>query len=145
MTSDVTEEFDARLSETEAALSRGEMNVAASLAAHLAGDYDLDKVSATQLARLSLVYMQMADESDEGENTAMATDLYRRAYNMSADSAAEYFARVPFEKMQYVNMLHTLTQSIDSPIKEIFDYHDYDSLSVQISADSITSSDINRK
>lgn len=122
---DSINELDTNLREAEAAVAQGDMKVAASLSEYLMGNENLSQLSASQLARLSIVYMQMADHSDEGINTATATDLYRRAYNAAPDSAASYYSSVPFDKMQYVDMLQTLTKNIGSKqptIEEITEF-----------------------
>lgn len=124
------DEFNSDLRQAEMAVAHGDMKVASSVVESITDGRNLSDLSATQLARLSMVYMQMADESNPEVNTAMATDMYRRAFKASPDSAEAYFSSLPFDKMQYANMLHTLTNSIDSPQKEIRGYNAPDSASV---------------
>ncbi len=103
------------LREAEAAVAMGDMEAARSVASRLMGNERLSHLSATDLARLSLVYMQIADSAERESNIAQATDLYRRAFDADADSAGSYYSGVSPEMYPYVTMLRTLVGHIDNP------------------------------
>ncbi|MCM1484149.1 MAG: hypothetical protein NC043_07420 [Muribaculaceae bacterium] len=103
------------LRSAEMALARGDMEVATSVAEHLSAGENLSGLSASQLARLSVVYMQLADDSEGGTEVVSATDCYRRAYEANADSAAAYYSSLPSEKAQYAMMLSTIVGNQDHP------------------------------
>lgn len=108
-------DIEQQLQRAEMAVAQGDMTAARSVTEHLIGDEDLSKLPASQLARLSMVYMQIADSLDQNSNVAIATDLYRRAYKANPDSAAMYYSGVSPEHMQYATMLSTLVSNIDNP------------------------------
>lgn len=103
------------LREAEAAIALGNMEAARSVASKVIGDENLNKLSATELARLSLVYMQIADSTERESSIAQATDLYRKAFDVNADSAATYYSDVTPEMYPYVTMLKTLVGHLDNP------------------------------
>lgn len=72
-------------------------------------------LSATHLAALSIIYMQLSDADDMEDNTAMAYQCYRNAMKADADSTAAYFARITGENARYVQMLVSLRQMLERP------------------------------
>lgn len=108
-------DIEQQLQRAEMAVAQGDMTAAHSAAEHLIGNDNLSTLPASQLARLSMVYMQMADSMDQDSNVAIATDLYRRAYEANPDSAAMFYSEVSPEHMQYATMLSTLVSNIDNP------------------------------
>lgn len=110
-----TTDIEQQLQRAEMAVAQGDMTAARSAAEHLIGDDNLSTLPASKLARLSMVYMQIADSMDQDSNVAIATDLYRRAYEANPDSAAMYYSQISPEHMQYATMLSTLVSNIDNP------------------------------
>lgn len=90
---------------------------------------ELESFSANELCRLSIIYMKLSENGSEDENTATATQCYRMAIAVNADSAASYFANIPIEEVQYAATLRSLAKSIDNP-QEIFDYELTDSITL---------------
>lgn len=103
------------LREAEAAVALGDMEAAKSVASRLIGSSNLSDLPAKELARLSLVYMQIADSTDREASIAQATDLYRRAYKTNPDSASAFYSDVNPEMYSYVTMLKTLVGHIENP------------------------------
>jgi len=103
------------LREAEDAVAVGDMEAAKSVASRVLRSKNLGELPATQLARLSLVYMQMADSTDRESNIAQATDLYRKAFASNPDSAAAFYADVHPDMYPYVAMLRALVGRIDNP------------------------------
>lgn len=99
----------------EAAIAFGDMKAAQNVAASVIGKGNLSELPASQLARLSMVYMQIADSTDRENNIAQAADLYRMAFDANPDSAAAFYSSVDPEQYPYVAMLKTLVGHIDHP------------------------------
>ncbi len=102
------------LRSAEMAVAQGDMTAAKSIASHIV-DKNLSDMPASQLCRLSIVYMQMADSTDVDNNVAMATKLYRKAYETDADSAGMFYSGLSPDNMQYAAMLSSLVGNIDNP------------------------------
>ena len=85
-------------------------------------------LTATQLARLSIVYAQLADHSDEDTNTAVAVNYCRAALKENADSAEAYYSQLPPDQVGYARALMMIVHNIDNPI-EMSDSLEPDSMS----------------
>ncbi len=110
-------DIESQIRSAEMAVAQGDMTAARSVAAHIVDKENLLAMPASQLARLSIVYMQLSDyDTDETDNSvSTAAALYRQAYDTDADSAALFFSVMPPEKQPYVQMLSTLVGNIDNP------------------------------
>lgn len=106
---------DADLRDAEMAIAQGDMKVATSVADHIMGDKNITGLTSRQLARLSMIYMQIADSADTGGNISTATKLYRSAYSANADSAALYYSTVPSHLTPHARMLAAIAGALDSP------------------------------
>lgn len=93
------------LQQAEMAIAQGDMRSASSIANHIVGDRNLTDLTPRQLGRLSMVYMQLADNTDPADYVASATDCYRRAYAADEDSATAYYSGVAPELTRYALML----------------------------------------
>lgn len=103
------------LRNVEQALAQGDMTAARSVAEKLIAGNSLDKMSATELARLSMAYMEMADrEEDNTALVATAADLYRRACRENADSAALFFRSLPHDDELLAAQLRHIVAATDS-------------------------------
>lgn len=101
--------------EAEQAVIDGDIIGARDMADRLVADSNLDDMSATGLARLSMVYMQVADEeNDNSALVATAADLYRRACRADADSARAYYASLPPDKQALASHLFHIVTATDS-------------------------------
>lgn len=103
------------LRSAEAAIAFGDMDAAQNVASSVIGKKNLSDLPASQLARLSMVYMHLADSTDRENNIAQAADLYRMAFDADPDSAAAFYSSVDPEQYPYVTMLKTLVGRIDHP------------------------------
>ncbi len=101
--------------EAEAAVATGDMEAARSVAVRVMGDDSFNDLPASELARLSLVYMQIADSTERESSISQAADLYRKAFDVNPDSAEAFYADVNPEMYPYVTMLRTLVGHIDHP------------------------------
>lgn len=91
-------------------------------------------VTATELCRLSILYMQLYDRTDDADALDLATRCYRSAFSENADSARYFYTHLAVDQDKYVMSLSTLVQSIDNPAGVDCDYEDTDSVLV---ADSV--------
>ncbi len=110
-------DIESQIREAEMATAKGDMTAARSVASHLVGNENLSDMPASQLARLSIVYMQLADtdSTDIQSNVSTAAGLYRRAYETDADSASLYYSTLPHDKLPYARLLSILVGNIDNP------------------------------
>ena len=110
-------DIESQIREAEMATAKGDMTAARSVASHLVGNENLSDMPASQLARLSIVYMQLADtdSTDIQSNVSTAAGLYRRAYETDADSASLYYSTLPPDKLPYARLLSILVVNRDNP------------------------------
>jgi len=84
------------LANAEEELVQGDIASARKTADGLVSSDRSANLTAVELARLSIVYMSMAEvEADNTALVATAADLYRRACRENADSAASYYNALP--------------------------------------------------
>lgn len=84
------------------------------------------RLTVGDLCRLSMVYMQLADISDEGDNIGYATQCWREAHKMQPDSAKAFYSRVPAEEQEDVILLAALVRTMDHPGSIVLDEEDID-------------------
>lgn len=90
----------------------------------IVGEHTADgSIVATELGRLSILYMQLYDRTDDADALDQATRCYRMAFEQNADSAAYYYSHLPVEQDKYAISLAGIVNSIDHPA-EISDLHD---------------------
>ncbi len=99
------ESIEETLRQAESAIAKGDMTVASSVAANIADSTSVGNMSVSQIGRLSMVYMQLADSIDQSANTETATDLYDRAFRVNADSARQFYNSIEPEHMQFVETM----------------------------------------
>ncbi|MDE5799421.1 MAG: hypothetical protein K2H74_00175 [Paramuribaculum sp.] len=104
------------LRDAEQAIARGDMKAAQSAGDYILGDENFSGLSASQLARLSMVYMQLADSVDQTSNIRKAADLYDRAQSLDADSAAEVYNNLPPDQLQYYAAMSEYSANRKSPV-----------------------------
>lgn len=90
-----------------------------------------ESFDATELARLSILYMQLHDRTDDPDALQLATQCYREAFAENADSARIFFERLPVDQDKYAMTLSTLVSSLDNPGASLEDDDPY------VGADSI--------
>lgn len=100
---------ESQLRQAEDAIIAGNITAATSVARHLTTPEAMQKLSATQAARLSLVYMQIADSTDYDSNIATAVELYRHAMHTGPDSAHHYFQSIPSDKIPHLIILQNIS------------------------------------
>lgn len=73
-------------------------------------------LTAEQLGRMSILYMELYDHTDDSDALDMATECYRSAFEEDADSASYFYAHLPAEQYKYGMSLTMLVQSMDNPV-----------------------------
>lgn len=101
-------DVETELQGSEMAIADGDMETASAMASHIT-ENSAAGLSAKQLARLSIVYMQIADSIDNDTNVATAAEYYNRAYASNADSAELYYTSLPSEKIPYAMILSNIS------------------------------------
>ncbi len=115
------EAIDERLGMAASEVTNGDATQAKSLCDEILA---INTLSATQLAQLSLLYMQLSDRDDVEDNTAIAYQCYRNAFKADADSAAAFYQNVGPSDVRYVQMLTVLAQQMDNPDKLFIPDHE---------------------
>ena len=111
------EAIEESLRQAEIALAEGDMVAARSVLSNLSIDSSANcNMTAAQLARLSMVYMQLADSADQELNTNQAADLYDMAYKSNAHSADSFYRNVDPEHLQYVETLSNHSANRSNPV-----------------------------
>lgn len=102
--------LEADLQQAEMSVAQGDMRAASSILRHIVKDgKNLSGLPASKLARLSLIYMQIADSMDQSENVALATQCYNQAFTADPDSATQFYSSVSPEHTRYTVMLSALS------------------------------------
>lgn len=134
-------DFDNTLRDAEMAVAAGDMVSARSVAETFTNDStSVSHLSVTQLCRLSLVYMQLAEQPGYSDFMANAANCYHRAYELNADSAQIFFTRlVPPDQIQYARNLEHIVKAGEAE----YDHSDpSDSLEMAV-VDSIANASLN--
>lgn len=72
-------------------------------------------VSAKEWARLSMLYMQLNERTDDPEVVELAAQCYKEAFKVNSDSAIAYFQNLPVEYDKYAMTLSSIVHSLDNP------------------------------
>jgi hypothetical protein len=80
-------------------------------------------ITATELARLSILYMQLNELTDDHEAVDLAADCYREAFQANPDSARMFYQELPVGQDKYVMTLSSIVHSMDNP-KQLDGYSD---------------------
>lgn len=99
----------------ELALASDDVSATREICDKLVGASSKDNVSATEWARLSLLYMQLNDRTDDPEVVGLAAKCYREAFTVNADSARMFYQNLPVEDDKYVMTLSSIVHSLDNP------------------------------
>lgn len=74
-----------------------------------------DRLTEAQLGRLAILYMKLADASNSDDDIADATQCFRMAWKLSADSMRGFVATLSPEDLPHFVMLTRIGGSLDSP------------------------------
>ena len=114
-----------RISAAELALANENVDATRELCGELIGQKDRQTIEAKQMARLSILYMQLNERTDAPEDVEYAVQCFREAFKLNADSAKAFYSSLPVEQDKYAMTLATIVHTLDNP-REIPADHDCD-------------------
>jgi len=103
---------DRNISLAEEAMESGEYARAREFCDNLALGPDSATMSVSQLGRMSIIYMQLADNADEDENMAMAVRCFNMARRLDADSIEIFYHGLGAEHMRHAMTLMSLMRGL---------------------------------
>lgn len=113
-----------RVSTAEMALAAEDVEMTRKLCDDIMADsVAKGSITATELARLSILYMQLNERTDDHEAVELAANCYREAFKANADSARHFYETLPIEDVKYAMTLSSIVQSMDNP-SQIDEYPD---------------------
>lgn len=115
----------------ELAMATNDVEATREICDNLFGKEDKSGISATEWARLSILYMQLNERTDDPEVIEYATQCYREAFKNNPDSARIFYENLPVDDDKYAMTLSSIVHSLDNPT-DISTDHDLD-----VSIDSI--------
>lgn len=96
------------ISTAELAMNDSQFDLATQICDGIVSDHSLETLDASQLVRLSILYMRLDEKVETGDNATKAANCYRAAYEVNADSAAYYFSSLPTTDLSLVQTLNQL-------------------------------------
>lgn len=114
-----------RISAAELALANENVDATRELCGEIIGQKDRQTIEAKQMARLSILYMQLNERTDAPEDVEYAVQCFREAFKLNADSAKAFYSSLPVEQDKYAMTLATIVHTLDNP-REIPADHDCD-------------------
>lgn len=103
------------LTAAERALETHHYKAAQTVADELYAETAKGSFTATELGRLSLLFMRLSENGGEHENIGQAMQCYLKAYETDPDSARAFYDSLPLDESSYVDMMSTLGRSITTP------------------------------
>lgn len=85
-------------------------------------------MEASDYARLSILYMQLNERTDNPSDIEYATQCFRQAYKLNSDSAAFFYSSLPVDQEKYAMTLATIVHSLDNPREIPPEHYDVDNL-----------------
>ncbi|WP_297071813.1 hypothetical protein [uncultured Duncaniella sp.] len=114
-----------QISSAELALANENVSATRELCNHILKNKGNSGMEAKQMARLSILYMQLNERSDDPEDVEYAVQCFRDAFSINADSARAYYTSLPYDQDKYAMTLSTIVHTLDNP-REIPTDHDCD-------------------
>lgn len=109
----------------ELSLANEDVNATRNLCSGILTRAEKEGMEASQYGRLSILYMQLNDRSDDPEDLQLATNCYREAFKINADSALAFYSSLPVEQDKYAMTLASIVHTLDNP-REIPEDHDWE-------------------
>lgn len=99
----------------ELALASDDVLATREICDNLVGNAANSGITATEWARLSLLYMQLNERTDDPEVIELAAQCYREAFKTNPDSAHHFYQNLPVEDDKYAMTLASIVHSLDNP------------------------------
>lgn len=113
---------DDTIAAVEIMINNSDFDAAQCACDKLVADSASSQLSASQWGQLAIAYMYLAENINEDDNTALATQCYRKAFATDIDSATAFFDNIDIEEAAFAHTLLMLSSSIDTPA----DLHDFE-------------------
>ncbi len=114
-----------RIASAELAMANENVSATREICQNVLQDRSRTAIEATQMARLSILYMQLNERTDAPEDVELAVQCFREAYKINADSATAFYKSLPVDQDKYAMTLATIVHTLDNP-REIPADHDID-------------------
>ena len=102
------------ISQAEAEMEAGDSDAARNALSELESTY-VDNLSAKQKCRMAMIYIRMAEISDEQDDMAAAASVFMMALATDPDSTAAYIENLSIDQQRHASMLIELTRGMSSP------------------------------
>ncbi|MFA4053860.1 MULTISPECIES: hypothetical protein [Duncaniella] len=109
----------------EIAIADEDMNATRDICNGIMTSAEKEGIEASDYARLSILYMQLNDRTDNPDDIQLAARCYREAFKLNADSAQNFYRTLPVEQEKYAMTLSTIVHALDNP-REIPSDHDWE-------------------
>ncbi len=106
--------IDKNIDAAENALANNDVVLAQKICNSIAEKDSLNDLSTTQLCRLSILFIELAERGDDGSNVGVAANCYHRAISQHRDSALSYYQSLPEDRMNLVHLLWVLDRPRNS-------------------------------
>ena len=106
---------DDTIAAVEIMINNSDFDAAQRACDKLVADSASSQLSASQWGQLAIAYMYLAENINEDDNTALATQCYRKAFATDIDSATAFFDNIDIEEAAFAHTLLMLSSSIDTP------------------------------
>lgn len=109
----------------ETALAEQDYEESRNLCDEILGSDGRKTLSASEFARLSILYMQFYENSDDADALDRAVECYREATELNADSARMVYDSLSAEDHKYAYALSMIVDGIDNPRDNSEDHDRY--------------------
>lgn len=122
-----------RITSAELAMANDNVSATREICQDIFQEHDRTAIEASQMARMSILYMQLNERTDDPEDVELAVQCFREAYKINADSATAFYKALPVDQDKYAMTLATIVHTLDNP-QEIPADHDIDLDSAEMEA-----------
>lgn len=125
------------LTRAESCLDEGRYNAAQSLCDSLIIGDCFGRMSAEDLCRLSVLFVKLSEQANEGANYASAARSMQAAVRRNADSVEIFIENLPVDERSQTLVLRQLCNQLDFPERHTFPDDCADSVEVVLDAESL--------
>lgn len=114
-----------RIATAETVMSEQDLESSRKICDEILGASNDNGISATEYARLSILYMQFYENSDDSDALEQAVSCYHNAVILNPDSAKSVYDRLPADLHKYAFALSLIVSGLDNPEKISIDHDRY--------------------